>query len=191
MIQASIRSHDPKYACMTAILDVQPSKAFESSTAGALLCPSIMPASNAPRKSDSLLNGRVHDNDGTVHRLVNSSFGSFNDSLESIRCLIPEVHLTLPRVVVVGSRDAGKSSLLENLTKCSIFPRDKGLCTKMPTRFHLQQVQTQDLCSCAIIYKGFRTSVELTDDILSRVTSTMSEIGTFSTEELVVELKQV
>lgn len=95
--------------------------------------------------------------------------------------------MALPRVVVVGSRDAGKSSLLENITKCSIFPRDKGLCT----RFHLQQVQTKELCSCTIIYKGVRTSVEFTEDILSRVTSIMSEIGTFSSEELVVELKQV
>ena len=150
-----------------------------------------MPADNAPRKRDSLLNGVVHDNDGIVHRLVNSSFGSFNKSLESIRFLIPEVDLALPRVVVVGSRDAGKSSLLENITKCSIFPRDKGLCTKMPIRFHLHQVQTKELCSCTIIYKGIRTSVEFTDDVLSRVTSIMSETGTFSTEELVVELKQV
>ena len=99
--------------------------------------------------------------------------------------------MALPRVVVVGSRDAGKSSLLENITKCSIFPRDKGLCTKMPIRFHLQQVQTKELYSCTIIYKGIRTSVEFTDDVLSRVTSIMSETGTFSTEELVVELKQV
>ena len=99
--------------------------------------------------------------------------------------------MALPRVVVVGSREAEKSSLLENITKCSIFPRDKGLCTKMPIRFHLQQVQTKDLCSCTIIYKGVRTSVEFTEDIPSRVTSIMSEIGTFSSEELVVELKQV
>ena len=116
-------------------LDVQPS--VQASTAGALQCLSIMPANNAPRERDSLLNGVVHDNYGIVHRLVNSSFGSFNKCLESIRCLIPEFHMALPRVVVVGSRDAGKSSLLENITKCSIFPRDKGLCTKMPIRFHL------------------------------------------------------
>ena len=165
--------------------------AKKSSTAGALQCLSIMPAKNAPRKRDSLLNGVLHDNDGIFHRLVNSSFGSFDKSLESIRSLIPEVHMALPRVVVVGSRDAGKSSLLENITKCSIFPRDKGLCTKMPIRFHLQQVQTKELCSCTIIYKGVRTYVEFTEDILSRVTSIMSEIGTFSSEELVVELKQV
>ncbi len=55
--------------------------AKKSSTAGALQCLSIMPANNAPRKRDSLLNGVLHDNDGIVHRLVNSSFGSFNKPL--------------------------------------------------------------------------------------------------------------
>lgn len=150
-----------------------------------------MAVRSSPRKRDSLLDRRVHDNEGIVHRLVNSSFGSFNNALENIRALIPEVELTLPRVVVVGSRDAGKSSLLENITKCPIFPRGKGLCTRMPIKFHLQQVQSSEECSCAIIYKGTRTDVEFADDVLSKVSSIMKEIGTFSTEELLIELKQV
>ena len=150
-----------------------------------------MAVRSSPRKRDSLLDRKVHDNEGIVHRLVNSSFGSFNNALEHVRALIPEIDLTLPRVVVVGSRDAGKSSLLENITKCPIFPRDKGLCTKMPIKFHLQQVQTTEECSCAIVYKGIRTDVEFADDVLSKVSDIMKEIGTFSTEELLIELKQV
>ena len=56
-------------------------------------------------------------------------------------------------------------------------------------KFHLQQVQSQAASSCATIYKGVRTPVEFVDDVLSKVTSTMKEIGTFSREELVTELK--
>lgn len=93
---------------------------------------SAMVVRSSPRKRDSLLDRKVHDIEGIVHRLVNSSFGSFNSAVEHIRALIPQVELTLPRVVVLGSRDAGKSSLLENITKCPIFPRGKGLCTRMP-----------------------------------------------------------
>ncbi len=147
-----------------------------------------MAAQRVPRKRDSLLDTKDR---GIIQRVTTSSFGSFNTALEKIRPLIPDVELALPRVVVVGSRDAGKSSLLENVTKCSIFPRDKGLCTRMPIKLHLQQVHTREECSCALVYNGVRTSVEFADDVLSRVTSVMKEIGSFSKEELVVELKQV
>lgn len=143
-----------------------------------------------PPKRESLLK-HIDKHQGIIGTLVNSSFGSFNKAVENIRPLIPEVRLTLPRVVVVGGRDAGKSSLLENITKCAIFPRDKGVCTRMPIKFNLQQVQSQEASSCAIIYKGVRSSIEFVDDVLSKVTSTMRSIGTFSTEELVIELKQV
>lgn len=151
---------------------------------------SDMETRGPPRKRESILK-HVEKNKGIINTLVNSSFGSFNKALESIRPLTPEVHLTLPRVVFVGSQDAGKSSLLENITKCAIFPRDKGVCTRMPINFHLQQVQSQADSSCAIMYKGVRPPVEIVDDVLSKVTSTMKKIGTFSREELVIELKQV
>lgn len=147
-----------------------------------------MAAQRVPRKRDSIYNIRE---EGVFHRVATSSFGSFNTALETIRPLIPDVELALPRVVVVGSRDAGKSSLLENVTKCSIFPRDKGLCTRMPIKLHLQQVYEPEECSCALVYNGVRTSVEFADDVLSRVTNAMKEIGAFSKEELVVELRQV
>src|SRR5271170_1650536 len=38
----------------------------------------------------------------------------------------------LPRVIVVGNESSGKSSLLENITKCQLFPRDSKICTKCP-----------------------------------------------------------
>jgi len=31
----------------------------------------------------------------------------------------------------------GKSSLLENITRCSIFPRDRDICTRCPVRLQL------------------------------------------------------
>ena len=161
-----------------------------------LVCGSIgvgaqtMASRVSPLKRDSLLD-RPARTEGIVDRLQASSFGSFNRAVDRVRPLIPEVQLSLPRLVVVGSRDAGKSSLLENITKCSIFPRDRGLCTRMPIKFCLQQVQSYEARSCTIVYRGKRTPVEYTDDILHKVTNTMKEIGTFSTEELVIEVKQV
>lgn len=40
---------------------------------------------------------------------------------------------------MVGTESAGKSSLLENLTKVAIFPRDAKICTKRPLRLCLSE----------------------------------------------------
>ena len=45
----------------------------------------------------------------------------------------------LPSVVVVGLQTAGKSTLLENITKVPIFPRSSGdICTKFPVKVVLR-----------------------------------------------------
>jgi hypothetical protein len=40
-------------------------------------------------------------------------------------------YISLPQLVVVGELSSGKSSVLEGLTKMA-FPRDSGLCTRLP-----------------------------------------------------------
>lgn len=42
-----------------------------------------------------------------------------------------------PNIVVIGDESTGKSSLLENITKCKIFPRDSKTCTRCPIRLRL------------------------------------------------------
>ena len=44
----------------------------------------------------------------------------------------------LPSVVVIGNDSTGKSSLLENITKCQTFPRNTVFCTKSVIRFILK-----------------------------------------------------
>ena len=46
----------------------------------------------------------------------------------------------MPRIVVVGGESTGKSSLLENITKCAVFPRARDICTRMPIRLQLTNV---------------------------------------------------
>ena len=43
-------------------------------------------------------------------------------------------------MVVVDGESTGKSSLLENITKCAVFPRDRDICTRMPIRLQLTNV---------------------------------------------------
>ena len=43
----------------------------------------------------------------------------------------------LPTVIVIGNESTGKSSILENITKCQLFPRDSKICTKCPIHVKL------------------------------------------------------
>ena len=47
----------------------------------------------------------------------------------------------VPEVVLVGSMSSGKSSLLESIAKCEIFPQDCSQCIKVPIRLNLIQVK--------------------------------------------------
>ena len=62
--------------------------------------------------------------------------------MQGVKSYVPKSELELPKVIVIGGKSAGKSSLLENITKCSVFPRDRDLCTKRPVKLQLKQVDT-------------------------------------------------
>ena len=69
-------------------------------------------------------------------QLMSSSFGVFHSAIlplvDGPDALFKWSEFQVPRVVVIGSESAGKSSILENITKCAIFPRSERVCTKMP-----------------------------------------------------------
>ena len=100
----------------------------------------------------------------------------------------------LPRIVVVGERNAGKSSLLANITKRSIFPRDNSLCTKVPIRLKLKQVRTAEERSRSVTHMGERHEVpESAGDrgILDIVVATMDNIGGLQSDEIEVAISEV
>lgn len=66
----------------------------------------------------------------------NSVFGQFKQVITQFFS-DNEQQYTLPKVIVIGNESTGKSSLLENITKCQIFPRNISLCTKCPVHLKL------------------------------------------------------
>ena len=91
-------------------------------------------SSNQPKKESNFFEG------WTLTNIMNKSkFGQFMDIITKI--LSPEEikECKLPTVVVIGRESAGKSSLLENITKCDIFPRDQKTCTKCPVLVKLSK----------------------------------------------------
>jgi GTP-binding protein EngB required for normal cell division len=59
-----------------------------------------------------------------------------------------EVALSLPRIVVVGDESVGKSSILERIATCPLFPRDEDFCTRMPFVLKLQQGPAEPIRLC-------------------------------------------
>lgn len=68
-------------------------------------------------------------------RMKNSYHAKFHKSMEDVDEDASEYKL--PEIVVVGSQSTGKTSVIENITKVSIFPRKRTHCTKMPVRINM------------------------------------------------------
>ena len=127
-------------------------------------------------------------------QLKNSAYGMFEDSLTQIESIIPAASfsLKLPRVIVVGEQGVGKSSLLENFTKCAIIPRGKGTCTKMPVRLQIKAVTSLPKHVATVRYVGQSdNNLACTDDILPAVQSLMDQAQRVNANEITVEINQV
>lgn len=69
--------------------------------------------------------------------LLNSAFGKIKQTFSEIFTPKEFEQYKLPKIIVIGNESTGKSSLLENITKCQLFPRDSKLCTKCPIHVKL------------------------------------------------------
>ena len=96
----------------------------------------------------------------------------------------------MPRVIVVGGKSAGKSSLLEMITKCPIFPRHSDFCTKMPIKLQLKRVSTAAQNTVSLTFQGKSTKLELTE-ILPEIDKIMQKLEHAVAEPIVVEICKV
>lgn len=94
-------------------------------------------------------------------------------------------------VVCIGGKSAGKSSLLENITKCSVFPRDRDLCTKRPVKLQLKRVETKDHAFVQVLYQDKRTVLASTDAILGEVHRLMHPLNAIADDEIIIQIGQV
>ena len=76
--------------------------------------------------------------DTIMSDMNNSLFGQFKEVFNNIFTSEDIKAYSLPKVVVIGSESTGKSSLLERITKCQLFPRDNKICTKCPIHIMLE-----------------------------------------------------
>ena len=134
----------------------------------------------------------LFDGDTIFKQLNSSSFGRFQAAIQDVKSFLPtsQFQLQLPKVVVIGGKSAGKSSLLENITKCAVFPRDRDLCTKRPVKLQLKQVASADEASVQVLYQDHRVTLPSTDDILGEVDRIMKRLTTITDDEIVIKISQ-
>lgn len=101
-----------------------------------------------------------------IVKTVNSSlFGEVNKIITCINSIKSkdsatnkQLQYVLPKVVVVGDESTGKSSLLENITKCKIFPRAATICTKVAVKLMLRNGQSR--CNIKFVDKFLKLDIE-------------------------------
>ena len=86
----------------------------------------------------------------------------FDDFFEIFKRAIDNTNLevkvlSVPIIVAIGSESSGKSSLLENIVKCQLFPKNTTFCTKIP--IHLIMKNTTD--ELEIKYRLFYDNKEI------------------------------
>jgi len=124
--------------------------------------------------------------------MKNSLFGKIKHILNKLVEDNPEElsKYKLPKAIVIGNESTGKSSLLENITKCQIFPRHNLLCTKAPIRLVLNN--GTPLYNVSYNSPEFDVAYTLCDkkDIYKYVQQIMDKLSddTISEHEIVVEM---
>eukprot|EP00239_Pterosperma_sp_CCMP1384_P001704 CAMPEP_0197844726 /NCGR_PEP_ID=MMETSP1438-20131217/1709_1 /TAXON_ID=1461541 /ORGANISM="Pterosperma sp., Strain CCMP1384" /LENGTH=85 /DNA_ID=CAMNT_0043455671 /DNA_START=181 /DNA_END=434 /DNA_ORIENTATION=+ len=71
--------------------------------------------------------------------------------LQDIFCQadVKDLGITLPQVAVVGSQDAGKSSVLEALVMRDFLPRGAEICTRRPLILQLDSINQSGIATHA------------------------------------------
>lgn len=139
----------------------------------------------SPQKLSPLFQGH----NVTAH-LQNSSFGLFSSYLEDVTEHLLAVSFKLPCVVVVGSKSAGKSSLLEMITKCSIFPCHSDFCTKLPIKLRMRPAATPAQNCISVKFASQQQELEVSE-VAAKIDRIMAETDSICNQEIVVEMCKV
>jgi len=94
----------------------------------------------------------------------------------------------LPKIIVIGCENSGKSSLLENILKCNIFPRNYTLCTKLPIHIILKPVQNESDIKFIIKYLNTILNIDKKEDIIIHINNIMNKITKDDIDEITVEI---
>lgn len=127
--------------------------------------PSAQPVSfpmdvNNENETDDIMNCEseiLNHDDGHYHstQAVLPNYKSLVAKLRALEdCGVESSSIALPKMIVVGDQNAGKSSLIERISDITV-PRASGTCTRCPIRITLQEHDGPWSCSVTLEKKYF------------------------------------
>jgi len=111
----------------------------------------------------------------------------FINALEKVGITMDD--LKVPKIIVIGAESSGKSSLLENIVKCQLFPKNSTVCTKLPIHLILKPANTEEEISYKLTYlnKTLETNKE---NIYLKIKEIMDKFGdsNIQSDEMTIEI---
>lgn len=122
--------------------------------------------------------------------LFNSVFGKIKSTFSALFTEEDIKQYSLPKVIVIGNESTGKSSLLENITKCQLFPRDSKLCTKCPVHVKLTHGSSKYIVSLPDTNFNKVIEIENKHDIYTIISDYMNKLPTdhISETEITIDI---
>ena len=122
-------------------------------------------------------------------QLNDSVFGKIKKTITELFGAEYSKEYVLPKVIVIGNESAGKSCLLENITKCQIFPRGTGICTKCPVHLKLNN---SPITEYSIEYRGNIVKINDKQKIYNIIKKYLDEIGdcNISNDEIIINIAE-
>ena len=107
------------------------------------------------------INHILNKNTSKMDAVFDTKIGAKLALLEKLRTVLGEHDIECPGIVVIGAQSAGKSSVLESITKIP-FPTAENTCTRVPTVVQLQACYHQSQEESAV-HKCGTSDEELTN----------------------------
>ena len=95
----------------------------------------------------------------------------------------------LPRVIVVGDANVGKTSVLKTVTGCGVFATETQ--TKLPVKLQFIQVSDAAQCRTTLSFRGQSEVLQSVQHAATRVASIMNDVEGITNDEIVICIEQV
>lgn len=122
-------------------------------------------------------------------KATESIYGAFMKEIKKNN--IDLCKLEVPKIIVIGCESSGKSSLLENIVKCQLFPKSATFGTKQPIHLILKPVTNKSEISYRLTYRGKLISTDrkkICNEIGKIMDDTTDEI---IEDEILIEIFEV
>ena len=133
--------------------------------------------------------------DISIEEKINNSFvGQFFKIIQDYNKYITNIlnsnktlpNLILPKIIIIGSDYVGKSSLLENIIKSSIFKSDVKIPLRLPIHYKLN-LNSYKSSSCQITYKNIIIEINKFH-IYDYIQNILNNILDLSFDEIIIEI---